>query len=484
MGADVISLSWGGSGFSATGQTVIDYANAKGIVVIAAAGNSNVNTRMYPAAYNNVISVAATDQNDKKAVFSNYGSWIDIAAPGVDIWSTVTGGVDKYDYMSGTSMACPLVAGLCALMRSQNKRISPVDIEKCLKNNADNINSLNIAYPNLLGAGRINAQKTLQCVKTLFADFEINKTMICKGQSIQFTNLSSNNITSYKWTISGANTATSNVKNPILVFNNIGKCHIKLVVSDGVNKDSSIVLNAFEIYEPVASLENLTSKVRVGDAVFLKIDFQGEAPWNIQLTDGVQTFIYPNITSNPFYTDIYPSKNAIYQILNASDKNCAATFSGKATITIDTSKKKQLSSCGNFELFSKTYDFGGNEVPHTVYALKDGNIAVVGITDKGGIGGDDIFLSKLKPDGSIIWTKFYGTTANENGVPVGIFDDKDNNLYIHGITGRSGVNSSYFIKLNDLGEVLFSRHTTGNSAPNQLIKGAETSTGSLYFVGT
>jgi len=90
-GANVINMSWGGPTFTTTGQNVCNYAWAQGCILIAAAGNNDVNTLFYPAAMTNVISVAATTSSDTKASFSNYGAWIDISAPGNNIYSTFFG---------------------------------------------------------------------------------------------------------------------------------------------------------------------------------------------------------------------------------------------------------------------------------------------------------------------------------------------------------------------------------------------------------
>ncbi|MHC4758179.1 MAG: S8 family serine peptidase [Planctomycetota bacterium] len=87
-GAEVISNSWSGGDYMEAMQQSIDYAHSQGVIMVAAAGNNNANNPdCYPANYNNMISVAATDSDDQKASFSNYGDWVDIAAPGVDILS-------------------------------------------------------------------------------------------------------------------------------------------------------------------------------------------------------------------------------------------------------------------------------------------------------------------------------------------------------------------------------------------------------------
>ena len=157
--ADIISMSFTGSSPQQMLQTLINDGYAQGIVFVAASGNANQTLIPYPAAYEHVISVAATDQNDIKAYFSNYGAGIDISAPGVDIKSTVmtAGGGSGYANLSGTSMACPLVAGLAALLKSKFPALSPDEVETLLKNTADDIDPNNPNYIGQLGAGRINA---------------------------------------------------------------------------------------------------------------------------------------------------------------------------------------------------------------------------------------------------------------------------------------------------------------------------------------
>jgi thermitase len=113
-GAEIINMSLGGSYASSALEDAINYAWSKGVVIVAAAGNNGDTTPMYPAYYTNCIAVAATDVNDARASWSNYGDWVDVAAPGASIYSTLKN--NSYGYMSGTSMASPHVAGLAALV--------------------------------------------------------------------------------------------------------------------------------------------------------------------------------------------------------------------------------------------------------------------------------------------------------------------------------------------------------------------------------
>ncbi|ANC76427.1 alkaline serine protease [Fictibacillus phosphorivorans] len=153
-GAKVVSLSLGGPGSATSLQNAVNYAVSKGVVVVAAAGNENTSAPSYPAYYSGAIAVAATDRNDVRASFSNYGSWVDVAAPGVDIASTVRNG--GYAYMSGTSMACPLVAGVAGLLASQGR--SAANIRAAIENTTDYVSGTGSLY----AKGRVNASKAVR----------------------------------------------------------------------------------------------------------------------------------------------------------------------------------------------------------------------------------------------------------------------------------------------------------------------------------
>ncbi len=161
-GARVISMSYGGSSPSTTEQTAINYAHNLGVICVAAAGNDNNNTPQYPANYNNVLAVAATDAQDHKADFSNYGNWVDLCAPGVAILSTIVGG--GYGNQGGTSMSTPITAGLAGLTSAMFPQYSNTQVIDRILNSCDNIDTLNPQYAGQLGAGRVNAYKTLDKV--------------------------------------------------------------------------------------------------------------------------------------------------------------------------------------------------------------------------------------------------------------------------------------------------------------------------------
>jgi thermitase len=131
QGAKVINLSLGASSDSPTMREAVDQAVVAGVLVVAAAGNYGSTTPFYPAAYEAALAVGATTPDDARASFSNHGSWVELAAPGVDILSTTFDG--GYGLKSGTSMACPLVAGAAALLKSARPTWTAEQLERALK---------------------------------------------------------------------------------------------------------------------------------------------------------------------------------------------------------------------------------------------------------------------------------------------------------------------------------------------------------------
>ncbi|WP_454861541.1 S8 family serine peptidase [Peribacillus frigoritolerans] len=164
--ANIINMSLGDTSYSESLNKAVQEAYKKGVLIVAAAGNEgdmgkNVQ-RVYPAAFSHVISVAATNSSDKRPSYSNYHSTVDIAAPGDDILSTLPNG--KYGWMSGTSMATPMVAGVAALIWSHEPKLNKTEVEYRLYDSAVDLGTKgkDIYY----GNGRVNAKKALE-MKTL-----------------------------------------------------------------------------------------------------------------------------------------------------------------------------------------------------------------------------------------------------------------------------------------------------------------------------
>lgn len=236
-GANVINMSWGGPGYSSSYDKMMSDARARGIVLVAAAGNDSVTSLMYPASYPAVISVGATNSGDQKTGFSNYNTSIDVMAPGENIYSALydPSGIIKYGNLSGTSMASPLVAGLCGLMLSYNPDLTPDVLENCLKANCDNINAQNTNYQGMIGSGRINAEKTMKCLQTSpIVEFTSNFQTVCQGKTIKFAcNFTSgSNSPTYSWSFPGGNPSTSTSANPAVIYSNAGVYSVSVVISN------------------------------------------------------------------------------------------------------------------------------------------------------------------------------------------------------------------------------------------------------------
>lgn len=177
-GAAISQNSWGYTTPGVFEQNVldaIDYFNVNGGgdalnggITIFAAGNSDSSEAYYPGFYSGALSVAATNNNDAKSWYSNYGSWVDISAPGGETNTVTERGVlstlnnNQYGYYQGTSMACPHVSGVVALILSSvYGELSPEDIVEIITNTTDNHYSANPGFVGQLGTGRINAYNAL-----------------------------------------------------------------------------------------------------------------------------------------------------------------------------------------------------------------------------------------------------------------------------------------------------------------------------------
>ncbi len=158
-GADVINLSLGAYSDSITLKTVLADASETA-VIIGGAGNDSDNTPFYPAAYDDyVLAIAGTTSSDTKVGTSNYGTWVDVAAPGEVITTTFDG--NSYGVASGTSLAAPFAAGVAGLLRSQHPDWSANRVRAQIMHTTDGIDGLNPGYENQLGSGRLNAQQAL-----------------------------------------------------------------------------------------------------------------------------------------------------------------------------------------------------------------------------------------------------------------------------------------------------------------------------------
>ena len=162
-GARVINMSWGGRERSFVLRDAVDYAYARGVLMIAASGNASEGASIFPAGYRKVISVAATEQHKQRFYQSNFGASIDIGAPGNVIVSTQIN--NRYRPLSGTSMATAHVSGVAALIISKRPSLTHQEVRQILLSTADPITE----SPELVGAGNLNAARALMATGSLKA---------------------------------------------------------------------------------------------------------------------------------------------------------------------------------------------------------------------------------------------------------------------------------------------------------------------------
>ncbi len=165
QGADVINLSLGGPGASSVLQAAVDYATARDVVVVAAAGNLASGDPVephYPAACDGVIAVGATERDNTLASFSNFGSWVDLVAPGVDITTTgpASGAAEAYVTVAGTSFSAPLVASAAMLVRAADPTASAAAIADRLRRSARDLGAA--GFDSRFGAGLLDVGAALR----------------------------------------------------------------------------------------------------------------------------------------------------------------------------------------------------------------------------------------------------------------------------------------------------------------------------------
>ena len=161
-GAKVINYSGGGNASNGLLAEAAVYAWDNDVTFVAAAGNGNSPAPHYPAYYPTVLAISGTDSNDNRYTSSNYGEWIDVAAPGVGVYSCWWNGAQAYNSITGTSMSTPHVAGLVALMYTKNPFLGVQEVRDLLRDNAVDLGEE--GFDIFFGYGRIDAAATMDAV--------------------------------------------------------------------------------------------------------------------------------------------------------------------------------------------------------------------------------------------------------------------------------------------------------------------------------
>lgn len=188
QGVRIINVSVGGTTPSATLQNAVNYAWNNGSIVFASAMNDSSSTPNYPAACANAVAVSATDNNDSLASFSNYGNWITVAAPGLNILTTTMG--DGYGYWYGTSFSAPITAGIGALILSVNPSLTASQVVNIIEQSADLVGGAT-GFTASFGWGRVDARRAVGAAQQTVVPVTVAVTpstaSLSAGQTVQLT---------------------------------------------------------------------------------------------------------------------------------------------------------------------------------------------------------------------------------------------------------------------------------------------------------
>jgi subtilisin family serine protease len=321
-GADIISISWGGSSYSKWEQEVISYAYSKGAVIVCAAGNANSETDCYPPSYQHAISVAAVGPNDIKTSYSNYGPWIDLCTPSADgaSWLLTTRPGNEYRYFGGTSSAAPIAAGVCGLIKSRHPDWNNDQIVRQVLLTADNIYGLNPQYQNKLGHGRVNAYRALTEPPTITPDARLeilactlddstygnNDSVLDPGETICLhiiiQNCSIGNATAASFLLASASS--------------------DIVIIDGARGPAPFPAESFLPFDFSFRIADYASAQKMNLSLTMTTDRGYFRQEKIDLTVGVMPILlvdydlgYPNV--EPFFFNILDEQNLLYDYWDA-----------------------------------------------------------------------------------------------------------------------------------------------------------------------
>jgi serine protease len=318
-GCQIINCSWGGPGGGSFGQNVIDYAtNNMNALVIAAAGNDGVETSFFPASYKNVLSVASTNSSDAKSSFSNYGSTVDVCAPGSFIYSTYFN--DTYTYSNGTSMASPIAAGCAAIIKSMNPTFNALQIGEQLRVTCDDIYSSggNFLFQDKLGTGRVNLFRALtengpsvRYTDLIFSDGNDNTFVI--GDTISITGI----ITNYLSPTTSLDITMLSTSPNISIIDNY---HSVGALGTMASTDNNADPFSFSINPGTPQNSKIYLKMYITDVVTNYTDFQ-----LVEITVNVD---YINVTQNQVSTTI-TSKGRICYNSESQQQGLGFQYSGE-----------------------------------------------------------------------------------------------------------------------------------------------------------
>ncbi len=314
-GAKVINMSLGGEGCSELLHRSIAYAVQKGVTVVVSSGNEHDNTKTYcPAHLKDVIVVGAVDSDYERPYFSNYGSSVDIVAPGVDIKSCVPGG---YETWEGTSMAAPHVSAAAAMIKLAHPSYTPAKIEKWIKNHAVDLGKK--GRDNYYGYGLVNL-KDQAAVPVSKVTLNKAKVTLTAGKSYQLTaKVTPSTATDKTLTWSSSNTKVAAVKNGKVTAKAAGKAKITVKSANGKKASCTVTVKAKKV---------AATSVKVSKS-------------SISLNKGASLTLTATVLPKNATDKTVTWKSANVRIASVKDGKVTGVSAGQTTVTVTTANGKK-----------------------------------------------------------------------------------------------------------------------------------------------
>lgn len=313
-GDRIANVSYHGAWLSSNVGTA-EYIRSLGGLLLWSAGNTSSNLSHADRDADDLIVVGATDHNDNLAWFSAYGRFVDLVAPGTGIVTTDSGSDASYATVEGTSYACPLTSGVCAMIWSARPTLSASDVERILKASADDIGSPGL--DDVFGHGRINLANALQSDWSAIpvADFGFTPLTGVSPLEVRFTDLSTGVPTSWSWDFGDGGTST--LQNPVHTYTSSGAFTVALTTTNALGFDTTTQVDAIlvDVIPPVA---DFAASVTAGLSP-LYVDFTDESTggvptsWLWNFGDGMTSTVQDpghTYTASGFYTVSLTVSNA------------------------------------------------------------------------------------------------------------------------------------------------------------------------------
>jgi PKD repeat protein len=351
-----INCSFGSSNTGGLGAAA-DYLIGQDVVICVAAGNSSSSSPDYLGSRGDCLDVGATNQSGNAASFTNYGSWVDIAAPGEGILSTITDPADPTtDYIAvldGTSMACPHVAGVVALLEAYYPSLSATDKINII---TDPANTKPYGGTRYIGAGIIDAAKCLAAAgpseNPPVAAFVGSPTSGEYPLTVNFTDQSTNSPTSWSWNF-GDGVGTSTQQNPSYTYNAAGTYTVSLTATNAYGSDTETKTGYITVTEPGTGVKAYAqSDIAVSGTVsgtytathasddvrqsIREIESGGRPQTRYSYLEHKWTFNIPSSTSLTFYVEGYRSSNSEGDNFTFSYSTNNSTFTNLVTVNSTT----------------------------------------------------------------------------------------------------------------------------------------------------